>query len=221
MIIKKLYNNFILVKFLCIRCLSSYSYFSDYDAVSVKSPSPLNPPYIEKIEFLVSDKETGDLSTFATNAGQYSQLISSLCTLLLSSKLSYSHLILSTNNSRKEADLVYRQQDEFSIEQRSVFTKKKEIDRFLKLLSRSIEINGPLEKVLYYQNDFVNTLTVPMSSFSKTGFLKFESTNDFESLNIFARIHFNRGPIALMNNKTLPLFEFIEESSRKQQIFAK
>lgn len=222
--ITKLYNNFILIKSLyniSIRCISNYSYFIEYDGISVRNPNSVNPPYIEKIEFFASDKETGELSTFATDTGEYRQLICSLCALLLSSSLSYSQFILRTNSENKETELIYKQHDEFLIEQVTVFTKKKEIDRFLKLLSRSIEVNGPLEKVLYYQNFFVNVLTIPMSSCTKSGFLKFESANDFEGLHIFARIHFGRGPTTLVNKKTLPLFVPVEGSTQQQQIFVK
>lgn len=60
-----------------------------------------------------------------------------------------------------------------------------------------------------------------MSACTKSGFLKFESANDFEGLHIFARIHFGRGPTTLVNKKTSPLFALAEESTPQQQIFAK
>lgn len=194
------------------RSISSYTYLFSYDSVSVKNVGTVNPPHVEKIEFLVADKEVGDLNAFAVNSNQFNQLITSLCVFLVSSNLCYSTFVLSTSKPSHDTESTFKQiESMYSIQQTAVLSKYKEIDRFLKLLSRVIEISGPLERVLYYQDDFVKTLTIPMTSFNKSGFIKFESVKDFEGLHIFARIHFNRASTAVIKNP-LSLFESVNYS---------
>lgn len=223
MIISKLYNKFISLNLfhnIVLRCISTYSYFYAYDSISIKTPSSVNPPYIRKIEFFVVNKEKGDLSALATNSSQYSHLVSSLCSFLLSADFCYSTITFTVSDVTEKVESTYKRQTEsfFAIKQKVDYATPKDIDYFLKLLARSIEINGPLQKVLYYEDAFINSLTIPMGSCSKSGFLKFDSIKDFDGLEIFARIHFKSRSFTV-KSKIMPVYRIVEEAPRRQQIY--
>lgn len=204
MIISKIYKNFTRCKVLIDRPVRFYfspTYFFSYESVSINNAGPDNLVYINKIEFVVVEKEGADFASIPTSTSQYNHLLSCLCVLLISANLCHSKFIFNTANPVNEFKAMFNHIHTWYLIQQSTMIKKTiQIERFLKILARAIEINGPLEKVLYYQDEFVETLTLPMAAYNKFGFLKFESIKDFERLNIFARIHFKRTSTSVIKN---------------------